>query len=166
MKNKFIKWLGGYTTEEVVRKVNIAVMHEMEDLLTQAKILFGCDANKWAHAMYNHIKENKDIHEALLSEKKVVFVSLPISGYEISERKKYAKETADMLKHASGVVKVVTPFDVMDWHDGEEWDWYMVRTLALMQECTTVYFCDGWDKSPGCRMERKEAIRRNMEIWI
>lgn len=41
---------------------------------------------------------------------------------------------------------------------------FLAKSLEAMSECTTVYFCKGWEQTRGCRMEHDAAVAYGMEI--
>jgi len=46
------------------------------------------------------------------------------------------------------------------------WDWldYMIDDIAKMKPCTDVYMLREWERSPGCGIEHKIAVRTDMNI--
>lgn len=41
---------------------------------------------------------------------------------------------------------------------------FLAMSLAAMSRCETVYFCNGWDKARGCRIEHKIAEEYGLKI--
>ena len=40
----------------------------------------------------------------------------------------------------------------------------LAESLSYMSECDTVYFCKGWDKARGCRIEHEAAKAYGLNI--
>lgn len=86
-----------------------------------------------------------------------IYISLPISGYELSERRKYAERVKARLKRINQQAEVVTPFDVNP-DQKLSYAEYMGNDIAALLTSDAVYFCKGWDKSRGCRLEHSAAF--------
>lgn len=86
-----------------------------------------------------------------------IYISLPITGYDLSERRKYAERVKAHLKRIHQQAEVVTPFDV---NPDQELSYaeYMGNDIAALLTSDAVYFCKGWDKSRGCRLEHSAAV--------
>lgn len=86
-----------------------------------------------------------------------IYISLPITGYELSERRNYAERVKAHLKRIHQQAEVVTPFDV---NPDQELSYaeYMGNDIAALLTSDAVYFCKGWDKSRGCRLEHSAAF--------
>ena len=165
IRNFLIRLLGGYTEEQGETLERIGRIKTLECLRECASFWYGKSADEWCKLMYESIVDYLDASYAVLYKgKKKVFVSLPISGRNIEERRSCAAAVKKMLLERDDVTGVVTPFDMVDYEEGKDWDWYMVRTIAQMRDCNAAFFCEGWEDSAGCQMERKEAERRGMEI--
>lgn len=92
---------------------------------------------------------------------KRVYISLPISGYDLEERKKYANEAKvlvarllreDAIAQYKQFQNTITPFDVCPEAD-KLYSYYMGKDIEALLECDTVYFCKGWQNSDGCMLE-------------
>lgn len=100
--------------------------------------------------------------------KKRVYISLPITGYELQERKEYAKRTASKVREylteqGAKDFEVITPFDICP-EEGLTYAQYMARDIEVLMESQLVFLCEGWYQSTGCRIER--FIAERMEIPI
>ena len=95
---------------------------------------------------------------------KKVYVSLPISGKDIEEVRAKAEKVKNWLKCET--VDVITPFDVCNI-EGLPYETYMARDIeALIGQSDTVYFCEGWQDSKGCRLEHAAAQIYGKETWF
>ena len=86
-----------------------------------------------------------------------IYISLPITGYDLSERKKYAERLKKHLQLINPQAEIVTPFEV---NPDQELSYaeYMGNGIAALLASDAVYFCKGWDKSSGCRLEHCAAF--------
>lgn len=105
-----------------------------------------------------------------MKKRKKIYVSLPISGYDIEERKAYAaKRKEDLLSlfrdvfTDNVVVEVVTPFEVCAETD-KSYSYYMGRDIEALLDCDAILMCQGWGKSKGCQLERYTADLYGKEI--
>lgn len=93
---------------------------------------------------------------------KRVYLSLPISGYDIEERKAYAaKRKQDLLtiyKHIQEGIEyeIVTPFEVCPDTD-KSYSYYMGRDIEALLNCDEIFMCQGWEDSKGCQLEIQAA---------
>lgn len=79
-----------------------------------------------------------------------IYVSLPITGYDLEERKERASELKRRLEREGH--EAVTPFD-LEWEEGKDYAHYMGRDIEELLRCDAVYFDRGWEKSKGCCLE-------------
>ncbi len=93
--------------------------------------------------------EEKDINM-----KKKVYISIPISGKDITEVKLHL----DIVKNGlvSNGYEPVTPFDVSP-DSNASYAEHMGRDIQALLECDAVYFCRGWQDSKGCQAEYEVA---------
>lgn len=86
--------------------------------------------------------------------KKKVYISIPISGKDISEVKLHL----DIVKNGlvSNGYEPITPFDVSPDFNASYAE-HMGRDIQALLECDAVYFCRGWQDSKGCQAEYEVA---------
>lgn len=101
-----------------------------------------------------------------------IYISLPITGYDLEERKERAEEMKAMMEgnlrrgHVSFIAKngrpvglcagntvVATPFDIVPDATGMSYAEIMARDLKELMESQVVCFAKGWHTSKGCRVE-------------
>ena len=115
-----------------------------------------------------------------------IYISLPISGHELEERKKKAAQMKDQVIQAvktnklayisknSKVVSltenntvVVTPFEIVPDASYMTYEQVMAKDLEVLMTCDIVVFARHWQYSKGCRIEfavaRELGIRVNFE---
>ena len=97
---------------------------------------------------------------------KRIYVSLPISGYDLAERKQCAiraeKHIADRYPKP---LQVITPFTVCPEAD-KSYSYYMGKDIEALLECDVVCFCGGWQNSDGCMLEFAAAKIYGKEIFF
>lgn len=92
------------------------------------------------------------------------YVSLPISGYDLDERKAEAERIKSKLNFCGlSIIKVITPFDVCPEAD-KPYSYYMSKDIEALLECDVVYMCKGWQNSKGCLAEFAVAKIYGKEI--
>lgn len=87
--------------------------------------------------------------------KKKIYISLPITGYDLEERKIYADNVERRLAGIGW--EVVNPLKngvAPDAHVSEHYK----KDIHDMLECDAVFFCNGWRDSYGCRLEFEVAF--------
>lgn len=104
--------------------------------------------------------------------KKVIYISIPISGKDEKVQRAKAYAVYDMLS-AQGYTPI-NPFDVGDdldkTHKFKEkqkptYTEYMRSDLKhLIGIAEAIYMCEGWEDSNGCDTEHRIAISTGMEI--
>lgn len=92
---------------------------------------------------------------------KKVYISLPITGCDEAVQRQKAAEIAKQLRDKG--YKPLSPFEI---YAGEKPTYadYLCCDLRALADCDTVFFCDGWIESRGCRIERNFASEFNKEI--
>jgi hypothetical protein len=79
-----------------------------------------------------------------------IYISLPISGYNVERCKARAlnsKHGLEKLGHT-----VVTPFDVCP-DDNKTYPYYIGRDIEALMQCDAIFLLSGWSSSRGCQLE-------------
>lgn len=95
--------------------------------------------------------------------KKKLYISLPITGYQLSERKEYAEIMKRQLALVFPDHEVITPFDICP-EEGKPYSYYMGKCIEVLITCDIVKFCNGWERSKGCMAEFEVAKIYGKEI--
>lgn len=90
-----------------------------------------------------------------------VYISLPISGYDIEERKAVANAAKQWLSEMEK--EVITPFEVCDT-PGLQYAHCMGRDIEALLGCDLAVFLPGWRDSRGCCLEHHAAEIYNLAI--
>lgn len=91
-------------------------------------------------------------------------MSLPISGYDLEERKQCARMVEmHLVENMPKPLQVRTPFTVCPEID-KPYSYYMGKDIEALLECDAVYFCKGWQNSKGCMAEFEVAKIYGKEI--
>lgn len=92
-----------------------------------------------------------------------IYISLPITGYDLQERKQYSDSVKKRLQQIYTDSEIITPFDVNP-DPTLPYDELMKRCLDALNNCDAVCFCDGWKESNGCNIEYRVAFGRGKGI--
>lgn len=94
---------------------------------------------------------------------KRIYISLPITGYDLAERREAARQQRERLL-ANGWV-VVDPLNQQDSiPDEATWEEHMRYDLKLLLTCDAIYMMAGWYNSRGCMTEYLVARDCGIEI--
>ena len=102
----------------------------------------------------------------MANENKKVFISQPMEG-KTEDEILATREQANAGLKAAGYEVVNSTID-----EGEakprsvmnESLYNLAKSLEVMSECDTVFFCQGWRNARGCRVEHKAAVDYGMTI--
>lgn len=104
--------------------------------------------------------------------KKQVYLSLPISGYDEGKRRRFAQQTIRELKSQHKDWDIINPFDIADelrqafGERGQypQYEDFMFSDLMVLRKCDMAVFCKGWEASEGCKREMDECRKNNIEV--
>lgn len=106
------------------------------------------------------------------TQKRRIYISLPMTGHEASVMQRYQKAVEELLQwrdpEKQGNVTLVASHNILYFvnggYYGEPIDWYdaIAEDLALLQTCDEIYLTRGWEESKGCRLEGAVASQRGM----
>lgn len=98
-------------------------------------------------------------------------ISQPMAG-ETDEQIVATRERATASLQAMGYEVVNTPF-TDEWYGDEAMRergvvqiplCYLAKSLENMSLCHAAYFCKGWEKARGCRIEHDAAVAYGLEV--
>lgn len=92
-----------------------------------------------------------------------IYISLPISGYDIEERKEKAMQ-ADVKLRGLGY-DTFNPLGEQ-WEEDLSYQEYMKIALRGLMECDTIYLLNGWHLSNGCNVELRVATAIGLDVWF
>lgn len=95
--------------------------------------------------------------------KKKVYISGPITGYDLKERKLAFLKIQHMLEYLD--YQAVNPFDngVLE---SANWHMHMHADLRMLLDCDAVYMMPGWEMSNGCKLELNVATSCGIPVMI
>lgn len=96
-----------------------------------------------------------------------IYISIPISGHDLSAQREKANEIADKLRKLGH--EPVNPFDTPEAPQGlsdkEKYAYYMGEDIKRLFTCDAVFLCNGWSESRGCRLEAQTALIYDMKQY-
>ena len=103
------------------------------------------------------------------TKKAKLYVSLPITGYNLKERRETAVREGDraayeLYKEGYTDVQVVNPFEVCNSYQLLEYNEYIGKDITALLDCTHMVLLQGWENSKGCRIEKAVAETIDIEI--
>jgi hypothetical protein len=102
---------------------------------------------------------------------KKAMLSQPMAG-KTDEEIVATREAAIKVLKEKGYEIVNTLF-TDDWYKKEQMEsrgvvqiplCFLAKSLENMSLCHTVYFCKGWDKARGCKIEHEAAVAYGVDI--
>jgi len=93
-------------------------------------------------------------------KKKTIYISGPMTGLPefnfpaFHAKEKELREQGHKVKNPASNGSDATK----SWLD------YIIDDLILLKECTHIHFLDGWESSPGARIEAACAERMELEV--
>ena len=94
---------------------------------------------------------------------KKMYISGPITGYHIEERRRVFDRIEEQFKEKG--YNVFNPMNNNLKPDTEHWE-YMKYDLRNLLSCDCVFFMKGFEKSQGCMVELQVATACNLEIFF
>ena len=92
-------------------------------------------------------------------KKKVVYLSAPISGYDIDERSATFERVENELKKLG--YKVLSPMK-----NGLSQDEPTSRHIILLLQSDAIFLMTGWNRSAGCLTELNVATACGLDVWF
>ena len=110
----------------------------------------------------------------LLKKYPIIYISLPIGGYEKSVSRRYSNaiKEIDRLYSNDDLQPLVSgPTNISEFTEeglkeprAKDWPWYMGRDVEILLRCNTIFMTKGYLNSPGCRVELAVARERDMKV--
>ena len=97
-------------------------------------------------------------------------ISQPMAGFTKEEILKIKEEAVEFLKEHD--YEIVNTFFDEEWKEELEHNKdvvnvplkYLAKSLDTMATCEVVYFCPGWEKARGCKIEHEVAQAYGLNI--
>lgn len=97
-----------------------------------------------------------------MAKRKKIYISIPITGFDIEEQKKKANWYKRLL---AAKYEVITPFDInQDANEGKPYSYYMGKDIEALLECDAIFLSPGWVDSKGCTAEYEVAKIYGLKI--
>lgn len=98
--------------------------------------------------------------------KKKIYISLPITGYDVDERKARCLELAEQLRKMGW--EVYHPFMIhkpAEIPEDKAYAYYMGEDIKMILCCDAIYFDNDWKNSKGCTLEHHTAQTYGIETF-
>lgn len=102
----------------------------------------------------------KKQREVLLMSKRV-YISGPISGYDLAERKDTFERAAKRFRMQGYLVS--NPFN-SGVPEEASWQEHMKADIAMLMQCDIIYMLSGWHTSRGATIERNLAEEVGIKV--
>lgn len=97
-------------------------------------------------------------------------ISQPMAGFTKEEILKVKEEAVEFLKEHD--CEIVNTYFDEEWKEELEHNKdvvnvplkYLAKSLDTMATCEVVYFCPGWEKARGCKIEHEVAQAYGLNI--
>ena len=89
------------------------------------------------------------------------YLSGPISGYDMDERRKAFSEAEEFIRELGA--EVVSPLN-NGLPDDAEWSDHMLRDLGMLIDCDMMVLLPGWQHSRGCLTEVRFARKMGLLV--
>lgn len=97
-------------------------------------------------------------------KKKRIYISLPISHYDLEERKETAMKMEVKLRGMG--YDVVNPLSTKTWTAGKTTEEYMEQDIRMLLDCDAALFMHGFNRSAGCHTELCVAMACGKDIYF
>lgn len=96
-------------------------------------------------------------------EKELIYISGPISGRDLTERRKTFAETAAWLRAEE--FEVVNPMENGLPENATTYQ-HMHRDIEMLMVCDRIYMMKGWTHSKGCKVEFDVATAIGLPVMF
>lgn len=93
--------------------------------------------------------------------KNKIYISLPISGYNLQERKETAMKIELKLRGLG--YNTFNPLGE-HWQEGLSGYEYMKQDLKELLDCNAIFLASGWNRSLGCKLELETAVAIGIDV--
>ena len=98
-----------------------------------------------------------------MEKPKKIYLSLPISGYDLDERKETALRMEIKLRGAG--YDVFNPLGDQ-WKSGLTTNEYMKLDLKELLDCDAIFLMKNWNRSAGCKLELDNAVAIGIDVFF
>jgi hypothetical protein len=88
------------------------------------------------------------------------YISLPISGYDLAERRRLAEKVKSFLIAAG--LEPISPLD-KGLPDEAPYTEHLREDLRILLDCGSICLVKGWERSKGCNVENIIAQTLNLQ---
>lgn len=96
-----------------------------------------------------------------MNKKRRIYLSAPISGYDLEERKDtFMKKQVELTGMGH---EVLNPME-NGLPDDSPVQQHMKRDIEMLLTCDTIYMMEGWNRSAGCKVELDVAVAIGLDV--
>lgn len=93
-----------------------------------------------------------------------VFISQPMKDLSNEEIKAEREKAIALLKEKYGEdIEIIDSFFEDAPHDAKPL-WFLGKSIELLSTADIAYFCKGWEKARGCKIENACAIEYGLKV--
>lgn len=96
-------------------------------------------------------------------ENKKIYISGPIAGYDLEERKLVFLKVQHMLEEKG--YTPVNPFD-NGVPDDAHWRTHMRADIRMLVDCQAIFMMPAWERSKGCKLELDVASSCDIDVIL
>lgn len=94
-----------------------------------------------------------------------IYVSHPISGYDINERIEYGKNIAKFITEKFPGSDILIPLEMCPYDPKRSYGDCMKECLVNLYDSDYIVLCTDWIKSSGCREEYFIACNHGLKVY-
>ena len=91
------------------------------------------------------------------------FISQPMNGKTDEEIKAKRKEVETAILEQEPDAEILDSFFEGAPHDAKPL-WFLGKSLEILSNADIAYFCEGWEKARGCKLENECALAYGITV--
>lgn len=91
------------------------------------------------------------------------FISQPMNGKTDEEIKAKRKEVETAILEQEPGAEILDSFFEGAPHDAKPL-WFLGKSLEILSNADIAYFCEGWEKARGCKLENECALAYGITV--
>ena len=91
------------------------------------------------------------------------FISQPMNGKTVEEIKAKRKEVETAILEQEPGAEILDSYIESAPHDAKPL-WFLGKSLEILSNADIAYFCEGWEKARGCKLENECALAYGITV--